>query len=755
LAKGRKNSLLSDTIKYFMTYKGSFQILLLGVFCAFQTGCHLEATVNIYSDKDSPLSEFAMDELMKTCREQGIRVQETGPKEADIFLLPNSSLLVLENSGMKVPAIPARRKAEGFSIRKIGNKAVWVVGTDAAGVMYGGLELAEQINLYGLEGVREMYKDPYMQMRGTKFNIPLDVRTPSYTDMSDAAQHNIAEMWSFDFWKEYIDNLARYRYNYISLWNLHPFPSLVKVPEYPDVALDDVRKSNAEFEEYYSTRTTDFGGSDILENYETVLEISMDDKIRFWKKVMKYGKDRNINFYIITWNIYVYGTGGKYGITDDIGNETTRDYYRKSVSQMFRTYPDLAGIGLTVGENMGTNESAEKESWAFDTYARGVMDAAREQPNRQIKFIHRQHETGTEDIARRFEPLSEFENIEFLFSFKYAKAHAMSCTEQPFHENFVKNIGDLKTIWTLRNDDNYYFRWGAPDFVREFIMNIPYEVSKGFYYGSDQYVWGREFLGKDPESPRQLELVKHWYHWMIWGRLGYDPEVSNERFISMLGKQFGEADAGRLFEAWQEASMIYPVTNGFHWTTSDYKFYIEACKGRTRFTHTESGFHDVNNFISIKPHALSDFQSIPDYVKSVIAKQPSSLTDPMEVSLKLHAHADKSLKIIEAMYPVENKELLHTLNDIRSMAYLGKYYAFKINGATYLALFRETGDKKSREESVKQLTEALEYWKKYTESAMQQYKNPLWTNRVGMVDWLKFNEEVKKDISIAANDPGP
>ncbi len=81
-----------------------------------------------------------------------------------------------------------------------------------------------------------------MERRGTKFNIPLDLRTPSYTDVSDVAQLNIAEMWNLEFWKEYIDNLARYRYNFISLWSLHPFPSMVRVPGYEDVALDDVQR---------------------------------------------------------------------------------------------------------------------------------------------------------------------------------------------------------------------------------------------------------------------------------------------------------------------------------------------------------------------------------------------------------------------------------------------------------------------------------------------------------------------------------
>ena len=49
-------------------------------------------------------------------------------------------------------------------------------------------------------------------------------------------------MWSMDFWREFFDEMARDRYNVLSLWSLHPFPSLVKVPEYPDVALADVKR---------------------------------------------------------------------------------------------------------------------------------------------------------------------------------------------------------------------------------------------------------------------------------------------------------------------------------------------------------------------------------------------------------------------------------------------------------------------------------------------------------------------------------
>ncbi len=71
-----------------------------------------------------------------------------------------------------------------------------------------------------------------------------------------------------------------------------------------------------------------------------------------------------------------------------------------------------------------------------------------------------------------------------------------------------------------------------------------------------------------------------------------------------------------------------------------------------------------------------------------------------------------------------------TLHDIETMAWLGKYYSLKISGATNLALFRETRDKKYQDEAVTQLTDALEVWKKYTDAALQQNINPRWICRL-------------------------
>ena len=650
------------------------------------------------------------------------------------------------------------KPAESFEIRRKRADRIVVVGEDAAGAMYGGLEVAELIRIGGLDTIQDTQQSPYLAMRGTKFNIPLDVRTPSYTDPCDAAQQNIAEMWSFDFWKNYIDSLASHRYNFVSLWNLHPFPSLVKVPDYPNVALEDVQRSTVEWKEYYSGTGTGFDAEEIINNVEVLKRLTMDEKIAFWKKVMRYGKERNVDFYFVTWNTFVNGTGGQYGITDSLDNETTIDYFRKSVKQMFVTYPDLAGIGLTPGENMrfqseGTRAtSKQKEDWLFATYGQGILDAAETFPNRKMTLIHRQHMSGALAIADQFQSLLDHDTVDFIFSFKYAKAHVMSCTTQPFHQGFVRDIqshGDLKTIWTLRNDDNYYFRWGAPDFVREFIQNIPYDVSRGFYYGSDQYIWGREFLSLDADTPRQIEVDKHWYHWMLWGRLGYNPRLGNDRFIQILQARFPQTNAARLFDAWQSASMVYPLTTGFHWGPLDFQWYIEACKSRPEPAQTTTGFHDVNRFISLPPHPSTDNISIPDYVKAELGGTEVTGTTPPEIAQEIHANADRALAVLQTLNVDGNKELCQTLSDIRCMAYLGKYYGYKICGATELALYRESRVNDHQERAITELTKAAEYWKRYMDTAMKQYKNPLWTNRVGHVDWKQLYQEVLQDIDIA------
>ncbi len=698
--------------------------------------CRAGSKVILLSDEKNPQIAFAAQELQTALEGRGhavdraplaqMAMDQAGPC---IVLGTHGDTLVRDVTRSQDITASTSLKPEGFSLRKgsgRGKETYWVVGADNAGTMYGGLELAEVIRCSGIDGVRALDRNPYMPLRGIKFNCPLDERTPTYhAHTGDAQQKNVLVMWDMAFWKAYIDDLARFRYNYVSLWNLHPFPSMVRVPGYEKVALDDVQST---------TKT---------------LNMTMDEKIAFWREVMRYARDRNVDVYVVTWNIFVHGTDGQYGITDKYDNPVTTDYFRRSVKQMLLTYPDLAGIGLTAGERMPGMTTAQKEAWAFNTYGKGMLDAAAVQPGRKMTLIHRQHQTGTQEIAKTFKELIDHPDIDFVFSFKYAKAHVFSSIQQPYCNDYVKDLGNLKTIWTLRNDSNYYFRWGAPDFVREFIQKIPYDVSKGYYYGSDGYIWGREFLSTEPETPRQLEMAKHWYHWMLWGRLGYDPDLTNERIIQILGAHCPQVPARDLFTAWQAASMIYPITQGFHWGPLDFRFYIEGCYERADRLETPLGFHDVNRFIEQGTHPGTDNVSIPDYVDAVSTGKPLTGTTPIQVSQQIHGHADKALQILDRFPKVTDKELRLTLGDIRAMAYLGKYYGHKIRGATELASYRKNQDQAHQDAAIQEMTQAAKYWERYTAAALTQYTNPILLNRVGLCDWRGLTAEVWKDVEIA------
>ncbi|HUQ11291.1 MAG TPA: hypothetical protein VM146_13335 [Steroidobacteraceae bacterium] len=731
-------------------------------------------------EQGSPQLRFALDdieaalqaakfEIRRDPREL-LRAKATG-KRVLVQFWTSRSTGVIESALIDLKPVPKDMVAEGFSLRRIKSGEelqLHVFANDAAGAMYGGLELAEQIRTVGVDGVADTDRNPYMPLRGTKFNIPLDLRSPSYTDMSDSAQANIATVWDFEFWRAYLDQLARDRYNYVSLWNLHPFPSMVKVPAYPDVALDDVWRTRAALDEDYSTRTTDILTPAMLANHEVVRRLTIEQKIDFWRRVMQYAQDRNISFYVLTWNIFTFGVDGKYGITDALDNPKTVDYFRASVREMFRTYPLLAGIGLTAGENMGEVKMYSggvdafdvKERWLFDTYGQGVLDAARAEPDRHFELIHRQHESRAQDIAATFKPVIDQPNVSFVFSFKYAQAHALSSTTQTFHRGYVESLGRLKTLWTLRNDDALMFRWAAPDFVREFVRNIPHDPSAGYYIGSDMWVWGRDFLSKRSQlsrskAPRPLEIDKHWLHFLLWGRMGYDPTLDDERIAALVGQRFSGIDGKQLLAAWQDASMVYPLVTGFHWADFDFQWYIEGCRSRPGPAKTASGFHSVETFIGQPVHPGTDNITIPNFVAG-----ETKGTSPLQVAANIDARADAALAGLQPLEKnaTRDSELGDTLEDIRAMALLGKYYAAKIRGATALARFRAQRDPTQRDSSqqrdaVAQLTLARGFWKDYTARTGARYRNPLWTNRVGIVDWRELDGEVDADIALASAPP--
>ncbi len=363
------------------------------------------------------------------------------------------------------------------------------------------------------------------------------------------------------------------------------------------------------------------------------------------------------------------------------------------MKELLLTYPLLKGIGVSVGERISGNLNSTLpddreltgeysiENWIWKTYGLGIMDAREVQPGRHVNFIFRKLGSDLSKIRKAFADYPDT----FETSYKYSFARIYTTTNPPFFDQEYRTDverNQMKSWMNLRNDDILVHRWGDPDHVRKFLVNLPHDVMAGFYMGSDGYVPGREFTSLDPEQPRQLEIRKHWYRFMLWGRLAYDPTLDRDFFENTLADRFPGVDASLLYDTWSASSGIVPQLNRFYWFVNDRQWAPEAGIDML------NGYHSVNRFIdyekrdnSILDHAGT--LTIEEYTESFTSGTDRPGVTPLEVAFNLDRFAERALAGVSTLREDHDlsKELRKTLTDIESMSHLGRYYAGKIRRA--------------------------------------------------------------------------
>jgi len=641
---------------------------------------------------------------------------------------------------------------QSFRIQKEGDRGIRIVYGDSVGAMYGAIELAEQIGLGGgLEAVEEKARKPYIPKRGLKFNIPLDARAPSYDDTGSSAHENIPAMWEWDFWKAFLDNMIRNRYNVLTLWVTHPYPGIVKLPKYPEANYDDVCQLREPVDQKGDRH---WDKLDVFDPINTVVvkKISLDEKIAFWKKVFNYAEDHGIDIHVIHWNIYTFGAEGKYGITDSGKNEKTIAYIRYCIAEFLKTYPQIDGIGVAAGEHFDIPRG-QRENWLWQTYGQGIMDYHKTDPDRTINFIFRSLMSNAEGVLDAFK---DYKAGPFHTDHKYARARVHSTTTSPYLDvEYREGLEKTKVpCWlNIRNDDMFILRWGDPDYVREFWANIPRDMMRneaGFFMGPDGFVQGREFVYKNTSSALsgQLETDKHWYRFMMFGRLGYDLTLTRDYFEARLKERFPQADAALLYDTFQASSRIVPQVNRFFFRINDGHLSPEGCI-------SSGGFLTVDDsFFQHPPLQGSEILSVQEYALAVRTDKPFDGITPMEVAKNLDGYAKQTLDGVKALRKQAGgqEEMLSVLTDLEAMAYLGRYYAAKIRGAAELAVYRQDASlKQAHERAIRHLSDAASQWESYAKVATSQYKPQLFS-RTHYMDWWKILDDVKNELETIKNE---
>ncbi|MBR0520829.1 MAG: hypothetical protein IJJ95_05790 [Spirochaetales bacterium] len=647
---------------------------------------------------------------------------------------------------------------QSYRIEVLG-KVIEITGGDERGLMYGGLDLSEQIIIAGgVQGIKSSSVTPYMKERGFKYHTPLDLRCPCYPSIGDSGINNIENVWDLDFWLELFDTMARDRFNTLYITNVNPFACLVKVEDYPDCAIDDVWVPTIGYDNTYKGSLEDAVREEHWQegNYKVVKKMTIDEKIAFWQKLMELGQERGIDFYFRINHIHVFAEHGKYGITDDIDNPVTKDYYMKSATALLETYPLIKGIDINDGENMGWDNSEEGEKlrlqWLHDVYVPAINAALEADPERELWLGGAINGHGNSPYV---EDLNE--RCYLTHSAAFTSTH-MYATSTPQQKGYADKYPVDNLVIAFRNEDSFDLRFGDYDFFKDFIGCMPAEKMKGYTTGSDGYCYQRDYSSKDPELQGELYLEKHWLNYVMLGHMTYNFNLDREYFEALLEDRTNHmADTDLLFETTSLAGKVFPTVSKQYFSgNSDYTWHVSGS-----WSHpSTNGYIDIKKFMrSTNVYPGGGCLPIETYclaLKNGDEIDPNLVT-PVQTAEKLTQIGTEVLANVAKIrsevkqgkkMSYGEKYFWNLLSDDEAIGYLALFYAEKMLGAVDLRMYNEMEDTSYQDSAVAHLEASYQNWLKYAAIVRANYVVQHLA-RLGDFDVAEIAKEVEADIKVA------
>ncbi len=684
-------------------------------------------TVGVFFDSKVGQIKFAANDVKTALESKGFKVEMFelstlksiySNKKIVITIESNKKMieLYLAEGGLQKTGLGD----QAYTLRTTKQKrhSYWVIGGDANGAMYGGIQMAENITFNGLSIDYNEQVSPNFKERGVKLNLPMDRRIPTYSGYmgNTSTQHAVENVWDMKFWESWLDQQARNRYNVLSVWVHHPFPALVKVPEYEKACLPSIEGF--------------FGYADKT--------LTIEKRIAFWRQVMTYAHNRGFSFYFFCWNVCAEYAEDMYPgiITEKEDNPTTLDYLSKSMKALLETYPELDGFGISAGDNMKLPKDS-RGPWTWKAYGQAAYDYAIANPNRKFTMIHRGLGAGILKLYEDWGPLTKLPNMKFDYEVKYANAHMFSTLTPKWYDADMNDAAkkDQKTWLTLRNDDYFFMDIGDPEFVRGFLNAVPYrQAINSFNIGADIYHPTRTYWCKDTSMNGQLEIERNWYIQMLWGRIAYNKQISDDVFKKHMATRFPKVSSEILFKAWALASKQLPkvqeLTQG-SWGL-DAHWYAEA----SMYPSNGGAFRFLDDF-GVAEVSRTSSSNLCSVANSAAGKCDSKKST-YQLADEMQADAQKALVLINGIRSLGDPYLEVKINDIKQQVFLTTHFAYKIRAATY----KKANQIDNAREAMGQ---AYCWWMKYANSMDATYKGNKFRTVEIKPDWHYADEWQLKD----------
>jgi len=448
------------------------------------------------------------------------------------------------------------------SVSLEGKRALLICGADDRGTMYAALDVAEQVRL-APAGVNALAQIPNVQEKP-------DTGERSVTKM--LMNRSVVEQYFYseEFWRQYLNMLAKNRYNTFVLMFGYgsagyfdpPYPFLFDLPEFPGVRVVGITRKEQERN---------------LEMLHRIVEMThgrgLAFKLALWTHIFVPG-----------YNNVLRETEGRPGFVTGLSQDNLVPYTKTALTEFLRRFPNLDGIQFRVHTESSVTLPQQRSFWTevldtvaeaapdlpVDMRAKGftddLIDAAVAAPVKMritTKFWGEQ--TGL-----------PYHPAQLSLKNKYKRRHSYADLLR-----YPKRYEMLYRLWS--HGTNRILVWGDPDYARRFAaatrlwdgqgfdIHEPLAMKMGYKLGlHDQPAYD---LLSEPYRYYDWEFERYWHYYQVFGRLGYNFDTASRAWKAEFKHRFGPA-APHVESAYHRASKILPrivayalrdLSAGFAW----------------------------------------------------------------------------------------------------------------------------------------------------------------------------------------------
>ena len=687
-----------------------------------------------------PPVRWAVEQLKAALKSKGLAPQifaELGqtPRRSECVVVSHPGSVagrqLLEQGRISLPAGPetiglARTKAEGRSV-------ALVCGSDVRGLVYGLLDVADQVVLGD---------EPLARLRGLETtvekpaNVIRSIARCFVSDVEDKAWFN-----DRSFWERYLTMLARERFNRFSLtlgigydfatdirdcYFHFAYPFLVSVPGHNVRAAplpDAERDSNLQMLQFISEETAKRG---------------LHFQVGLWTHAYQWHNSPNANYTIE-------------GLTPD--NHAA--YCRDAAHALLRACPAINGITFRIHGESGVPEG----SYGFwKTVFDGLVKSGR-----RIEID--MHAKG---IDQAMIEVALTTGLPVNVSPKFWAEHmglpymqgAIRTLEMPPREGkdtgfFSKSSGSRRFLrygyGDLLAEDRRYgvlhriwpgtqrlLLWGSPEMAAAYGRTFSFCGSAGVEICEPLSFKGRKGSGR--EGGREAyadtslratggDFEKYLYTYCVWGRRLYDPDCKPEVSQRFLRAQLG-AGAPRVESALSRASLILPLVTTAHCPSAannNYwpEMYTNMPMVDAKRPHPYGDSPSPKRFGSVSSLDPEFFSGVDEFADELIRGAQSARYSPARVAEWLDGAAASAEAFLREARPrvrdAQSPLFRRLATDVSIQAGLGRFFAWKFRAGVLYALYERSNYRPALEQALAAYRQARVAWADLAEWAKEAY----------------------------------